>query len=419
MNFRNRTRNNENAAASTFYYAYLNEQDIVEKIYEMPAPITGTQWVQIDSFDESLIGLKYDRVTGTFKPVEKYYYAILDEKNIVIAVQEFDTEMTADNLVSISKEMYESGELIGKWYDAENSIFKDPHVSQFAEHSTDVIQFKDENRWLNEWIDEQDAARHTHANRDALDTITKTDVDHWNSLTSGADGKDGKDGITPNIGVNGNWFIGTTDTGIKAAGRDGKDGAPGEKGERGEPGLPGTPGRDGVDGARGEKGEKGDTGAPGADGKDGKDFDGNVSGNVVRVGGQQALFNSGTMMTVSTNNLETMIAGSKIYSKTQISVSSDERLKRNIHDADEKALIDFINKIELVNFNYDSDDEGRKERLGVIAQRVIAADPELASHFVDVEKMSGMYAVKTADFVFPLIAAVKHLSREIEKLKDR
>ena len=34
---------------------------------------------------------------------------------------------------------------------------------------------------------------------------------------------DGSDGITPHIGDNGNWFIGDTDTGVRAAGKDGKD----------------------------------------------------------------------------------------------------------------------------------------------------------------------------------------------------
>ena len=37
----------------------------------------------------------------------------------------------------------------------------------------------------------------------------------------GGSGTDGKDGITPVIGANGNWFIGETDTGVKAAGKDG------------------------------------------------------------------------------------------------------------------------------------------------------------------------------------------------------
>ncbi len=38
-------------------------------------------------------------------------------------------------------------------------------------------------------------------------------------------GEDGADGLTPYIGGNGNWWIGETDTGVKAAGSDGKDGA--------------------------------------------------------------------------------------------------------------------------------------------------------------------------------------------------
>ena len=37
----------------------------------------------------------------------------------------------------------------------------------------------------------------------------------------GEDGVDGADGNTPFIGENGNWWIGTTDTGVKAAGVDG------------------------------------------------------------------------------------------------------------------------------------------------------------------------------------------------------
>ena len=43
--------------------------------------------------------------------------------------------------------------------------------------------------------------------------------------------QDGKDGDTPFIGANGNWWIGTTDTGVKAAGQDGKDGVDGRDGK--------------------------------------------------------------------------------------------------------------------------------------------------------------------------------------------
>ena len=55
----------------------------------------------------------------------------------------------------------------------------------------------------------------------------------------GKDGIDGKDGDTPFIGTNGNWWIGTTDTGVKAAGPQGELGLKGDKGETGAQGANG------------------------------------------------------------------------------------------------------------------------------------------------------------------------------------
>ena len=125
---------------------------------------------------------------------------------------------------------------------------------------------------------------------------------------AGDDGKPGKDGETPYIGENGNWWIGFTDTKIKAAGTDGKDGEKGEDGETpyiGENGnwwigetdtgvkAVGTDGADGTNGADGltpSIGENGnwwigatDTGVKaaatdGADGKDGADGTNGVDG---------------------------------------------------------------------------------------------------------------------------------------------
>ena len=125
---------------------------------------------------------------------------------------------------------------------------------------------------------------------------------------AGDDGKPGKDGETPYIGENGNWWIGFTDTKVKAAGTDGKDGEKGEDGETpyiGENGnwwigetdtgvkAAGTDGADGTNGADGltpSIGENGnwwigatDTGVKaaatdGADGKDGADGTNGVDG---------------------------------------------------------------------------------------------------------------------------------------------
>lgn len=52
----------------------------------------------------------------------------------------------------------------------------------------------------------------------------------------------GKDGLTPYIGLNGNWWIGDTDTGVQAQGEAGPQGEQGPQGEKGEKGDKGDPG---------------------------------------------------------------------------------------------------------------------------------------------------------------------------------
>ena len=85
----------------------------------------------------------------------------------------------------------------------------------------------------------------------------------------GAPGADGKDGITPTIGKNGNWYLGSTDTGKPSRGAGG---TPGAAGASGKDGSPGADGKDGITPAIGENGNwylgSSDTGKPsrGADG---------------------------------------------------------------------------------------------------------------------------------------------------------
>ena len=136
---------------------------------------------------------------------------------------------------------------------------------------------------------------HTHANKDTLDKLSDSNGKlQYNGSDVGLKGADGKDGITPTIGTNGNWFLGTTDTGKPS------------RGAKGDTGASGSPGADGITphigdngnwyigsadtgkpsrGAKGDKGDpftysdftaeqlaalKGDKGDPGAPGKDGK-----------------------------------------------------------------------------------------------------------------------------------------------------
>lgn len=58
----------------------------------------------------------------------------------------------------------------------------------------------------------------------------------------GGTGQDGKDGITPTIGANGNWYLGTEDTGKPSRGETGPQGPTGPQGETGPQGPQGPAG---------------------------------------------------------------------------------------------------------------------------------------------------------------------------------
>lgn len=90
---------------------------------------------------------------------------------------------------------------------------------------------------------------HTHANKDTLDKLSDSNgklqyngSDVGLKGDKGADGKDGANGITPTIGANGNWYLGTTNTGKPS------------RGEKGDKGADGTNGKDGINGKTPVKG---------------------------------------------------------------------------------------------------------------------------------------------------------------------
>ena len=105
-----------------------------------------------------------------------------------------------------------------------------------------------------------------------------------------------------------------------------------------------------------------------------------------------------------------------IYLNNSPNVASDGRAKKDIYDANSEELVDFINKINICNFKY-KDDETEKERIGVIAQQLIEANPNVADYFVEHDPEADFYSVKPADLVFPLISYVQYLEKRIEKLE--
>ena len=131
---------------------------------------------------------------------------------------------------------------------------------------------------------------------------TGADTD-WKNLMPLSDlkGEDGEDGDTPYIGSNGNWWIGTMDTGVRA---NGKNGSSGSDGSDGRDGRDGKDGEDGLTPFIGSNGNwwigAADTGVPaaGADGAPGRDGVG-ISGLFINEAGELVI----TLTDGTENNL--------------------------------------------------------------------------------------------------------------------
>ena len=107
-----------------------------------------------------------------------------------------------------------------------------------------------------------------------------------------------------------------------------------------------------------------------------------------------------------------------IYLKSAANVSSDERLKRDIENIDSKVLADFVDKLNVVSYNYNDDAEDAYARIGLTAQNVLQSNEDIAKYFVE-EDDNGYYSLRPSDLVFPLIAAVQESKKEVEELKAK
>lgn len=55
--------------AGTYYYAYLNQNDVVEELYVLPMKLVDDRYVPIPSYDRALVGLRYQPKSKTFEEV--------------------------------------------------------------------------------------------------------------------------------------------------------------------------------------------------------------------------------------------------------------------------------------------------------------------------------------------------------------
>ena len=447
-----------------YYYAYINENNVCQEVYMMPSPIPVAGYIEITEeqyTSRSVVGQVYDPVTQTWSDVPEWSCNAtevqygegaesvkdkLDAIDEVLAnipdaedLHNHDNKAVLDGITAEKVSAWDAGASGSGTPGADGEDGITPHIGTNG----------------NWYLGETDTgvAATGPAGADGEDGADGAD---------GANGADGADGITPHIGSNGHWFIGETDTGVSAQGPAGASGTDLSATELlallatvdGQNSGLDADKLDGHDATyfatatqlNGKANEvhthteyaaEGHTHTPtsigaapsnhshngyAASGHSHSEYlptsGGTVSGNlnvtgIFRVNGQQSVFDSGTMITLSTNNRETMIAGSKIYSKTTISVSSDRRLKENIEEVSADDMTKFINGLGIKSFNYIGSDE---PCIGVIAQEVTESNPELAKYFVRKDE-NGYYSVKASDLVFPLIAAVQKLAKEVEALK--
>lgn len=299
-----------------------------------------------------------------------YYYAHLNKKGIVLGVYELPTQTNDENLVSISTL---NTSLVGKYYDKANGVFIDAPISVLADLDIAKISYGEE--WLKSVIDKKALKS---------EVFTQTEANAKFALK----GEAGVRGLSAYEVAVANGYTGTQTQWLAS-----------------------------LKGATGAKGDKGDTGAKGetgAKGADGKDFNGELPGTILRVNGQQAIFDNGTTMIYGTNNRDTLIAGNAITSRVAIMVASDRRLKEEIAPADANALADMINNVKVVSYKYIGCD---KKHIGVIAQDLLQTGKE-AALFVNEDK-DGFYSVSMSELVFPLIVAVQVLTNRVAKLEGK
>lgn len=504
-----------------YYYAYIDANNICTGVYQMPSSLSGVAgYIEITEeqyTSQSVVGMRWNATTSTWE-TPMYYYAQLNENDIVTDIVESETEIVDDYFIAIDSE---DQSLIGKRYDRDTQTFVEVQFADLAAHSTDEINVGTSNTCLTNALAAKADTANVYSKTEADAKFALIGSTGSGSGTAGADGADGEDGgyYTPTVAADGtlSWTASKTDmpavAPVNIKGADGEAGADGADGLDGTTVVVGTvttgvagssAAVQGVlneetntltlnftipQGAQGEKGDAGDAAevdaytkaevdnklsgkadsshshdyAPSTHNHSMSDITGlssaiagkadsshshneyassnhthsgyassshthsnyfstsggtitgetNFSGGLVRLKGTQTLYNSGSIITLSSNNVQTMIAGSAIYSKVAISVSSDERLKENIANVDAQACIDFVNAIDVKTFNYK---DNETPCVGVIAQQLEKASPELAERLVTKDE-EGMLGVKTSDLVFPLIVAVQALSARVATLE--
>lgn len=138
-----------------YYYAYLDERNIVQMILTLPSQITDNRYISIPTNDQSLVGKRYNRETKQFEDVIMFYYAVLGNKDIVKEVISSETEIVDTNKIKIATK---DTSLIGKWYNRGTGQFQTPPIHILAELNTQQINIVGQDIWLQSELDKINAS---------------------------------------------------------------------------------------------------------------------------------------------------------------------------------------------------------------------------------------------------------------------
>lgn len=359
--------------------------------------------------------------------MENWYYALVDENNICISVDDYGEEVPYPDYIRVDSL---DDSIIGMMWNG--SAWVEPPIMMQAEHSTDEINIAGENKWLTTRLSEINSTLIDKAYRATTyleNNLAALDVN--GSLKDS--GKNTNDFATANHDHAGTYATANHSHSEYASTSHTHDYAASNHSHSGYASTSHT---------HSDLASSSHTHTEIANNL-------NVVG-ILRVKGQQAISMDTTALStvLGTGNHDTYIAGKSVvqinatttkcshliprthnahdlggsvrfrnaYLVNTPNVSSDERLKENIETVSSEKCLNFIDGINPVTYNYKQYPE--EKRFGVIAQNVLASDPELANFIVETAPDEYL-SVKPSDLVYALIGAVKELKAELDALKAK
>ena len=313
-----------------------------------------------------------------------YYYAFVDSNNIVTGVYEMPTPITNDGYIPITQDQYENGNLVGKMYDASTGQFITPPAWAC---SSDNVQYKSTTTTLSDKLDEIETSidskpntsdLHQHINKAVLDGITFAKVEAWDNAVQGSDGASAYE-----IAVEHGYEGSETDWLASLHGADGANGTNGTDGTNGVDGADGASAyqialNNGFEGSETAwlaslKGDTGETGATGATGQNGLNGTTVIVGTTTTLNAGESASVSGTL-SAETNTLTLNFAipkGEAGESGSSASITADEVLTKikTVDGAESGLDADMLDGIHASGFataNHTHNDYATTEDLSAV-----------------------------------------------------